>query len=62
MTIVCPSCNGLGYRPGQLLDREAPEQRRFEAVECPACTGRGVQWLMDPVGAQPVPIMPTWRP
>jgi DnaJ-class molecular chaperone len=48
MTFICPGCNGVGYRPGKLIQRirkgEWINPVFFEAVECKACNGSGTQY------------------
>ena len=70
MTVVCPSCNGIGYRPGKFVVRErrgAVLTRLFEADQCLACKGKGTQLTFDPyVPINPAPFpsfpVPTWSP
>ena len=70
MTVVCPSCNGLGFRPGVLKETKRKEvvvKREFAADPCKACGGQGTQYVYDGFTAQPQPYIvpnttPGWPP
>ncbi len=62
MTIICPGCDGVGYRPGSLVTKRRghAETRAFTAIECKACKGGGVQRLDDRDAVSPDPKKTWW--
>lgn len=59
MIVICPCCNGLGYRPGPFVWHD--NVPHFVAIECKACGGKGTQFVMDPVPVSyPAPIWNPW--